>query len=145
MICSLFWDVTQRRFDIQLSTYRESLSVPTSRVKKSKDCLTFEDATDRLSRNVGKYQSILSNTPEELRFKHIHCLGYQERVKGLQVHKKYVYCKNKYNCMYTYFWWGVVRIPPSGRVELRIGLWNGFHTWVCAVLGDLHFRMHKGT
>jgi len=87
MIYSLFWDVTQRRFDIELPTHRDSLSGPTSRVKKSKDCLTFEDGTYNVSRNVGNYQSTLSNTPEELRFKHIYCLGYQERVKGIQVHK----------------------------------------------------------
>jgi hypothetical protein len=32
------------------------------------DCLTLEDRTDTLSRNVGNYQSKLRNTPEERRF-----------------------------------------------------------------------------
>jgi hypothetical protein len=31
--------------------------------------LVTEDGTDRLSRNVGKYQSTLRNIPEELSFK----------------------------------------------------------------------------
>ena len=31
------------------------------------DCLTLEDRTDRLSRNVGKYQSTQRNVPEERR------------------------------------------------------------------------------
>jgi hypothetical protein len=29
------------------------------------DCLTLEDGIDRLTRNVGKYQSTLRNIPEE--------------------------------------------------------------------------------
>ena len=33
------------------------------------DCLNFEDDSDRLSRNVGNYQSTLRNIPEERRFK----------------------------------------------------------------------------
>jgi hypothetical protein len=39
-----------------LPTFRDNLSVPSSRVKKSnekKDVLILEDGTDRLSRNVG--------------------------------------------------------------------------------------------
>jgi hypothetical protein len=36
-----------------LSTFRDNLCVPSSRVKKL-SLLTFEDGTDKLSRNVGK-------------------------------------------------------------------------------------------
>ena len=35
-------------------TFRDKLSVPTSRVKQFFDYMTVEDGTDRLSRNVGK-------------------------------------------------------------------------------------------
>jgi hypothetical protein len=31
------------------------------------DCLTLEDGTNRLSRNIGNYQSALLNIPEERR------------------------------------------------------------------------------
>jgi hypothetical protein len=37
-----------------LPTFRDNLSIPSLRVKKSKNCLTLEDGTDMLSRNVGK-------------------------------------------------------------------------------------------
>ena len=42
---------------IPLPTFRDNVSVPSTRVKKSrkkKDLLTLEDGTDTLSRNVGK-------------------------------------------------------------------------------------------
>jgi hypothetical protein len=40
------------------------------------DCLTLEGGTDRLSRNVGNYQSTLRNVPEERRPPEIHVLIY---------------------------------------------------------------------
>jgi len=55
MTYPLFWDVMQSK---SVVSYR-----------RSSDCLTLEDRTDRLSRNVGKYQSTLRNTPEERRSK----------------------------------------------------------------------------
>jgi hypothetical protein len=41
-----------------LPTFRDNVSVPSSRVKKSKKFLTLEDGTDMLSRNVGKELSL---------------------------------------------------------------------------------------
>jgi len=53
----LFWDVAQyRRFGAAYSSHL-------SRVK-----FNLEDGTDRLSRNVGNYQSALRNIPEERRY-----------------------------------------------------------------------------
>jgi hypothetical protein len=43
---------------VSLPTFREKLSVPSSRVKKS--FLTLEDGNDNLSRNVGKEASKLA-------------------------------------------------------------------------------------
>jgi hypothetical protein len=37
-----------------LPTFRDNVSVPSSRAKKSKTLLTLENETDTLSRNVGK-------------------------------------------------------------------------------------------
>jgi hypothetical protein len=34
---SLFWDVTQRKFVVELPTFRDNLSVPSSRLKESRD------------------------------------------------------------------------------------------------------------
>jgi hypothetical protein len=34
-------------------TFRDNISVPSSRVKKSKNVLTLEDGTRKLSRNIG--------------------------------------------------------------------------------------------
>jgi len=48
----------------------DKLSVPHSRVKQSKQ-KTLEDGTNRLTRNIGKYQSTLSYTPEK-RIAHLH-------------------------------------------------------------------------
>jgi hypothetical protein len=53
-----------------LPTFWDNQSVPFSRAKKSKknlffESLTPEDGTDRLSRNVGNYQSTLCNMQEE--------------------------------------------------------------------------------
>ena len=71
MRCSLFWVVNASLIGIYLPTFRDSLSVPSSKVKQSKkiflDCLTFEHGTDGLSRNVSKYQSALCNIPEDRR------------------------------------------------------------------------------
>jgi len=56
-----------------LATFQDSLSVPSSRVKKAKkkafflDFLTVEDGTDRLSQNVRNYHYMLCNIPEEHR------------------------------------------------------------------------------
>jgi len=44
---SLLWDVKQRRFEVQLPTFRDNLYFPSSRVKQS--------TTYRLSRNVENY------------------------------------------------------------------------------------------
>ena len=54
MIPSLFWDLTQRRL-LMAPIYRRfgTTHVPSRRVKQSKK--TFEDGTNRLFRNVGKY------------------------------------------------------------------------------------------
>jgi hypothetical protein len=41
-------------FGNPLPTFRDNVSVPSSRVKNSDDFLTLEDGTDALSRNVGK-------------------------------------------------------------------------------------------
>ena len=47
-------------------TFRDNLSVPSSRVRKSWDFLTIEDETDRLSQNVVlNYHSTLRKIPEE--------------------------------------------------------------------------------
>jgi hypothetical protein len=54
-----------------LLTFRDSLSVPSSSVKKFLDCLTLDDGTDSLSRNVGLYPPTLRNIPEERRH-HLH-------------------------------------------------------------------------
>ena len=55
----------------QLPTFWD-LSVPSSRVKQSKNSLTLGDGTDRLPQNVANYQSMLCNNPEEWRY-HLHC------------------------------------------------------------------------
>ena len=60
---SLFWDVTQPTYtDSQSPAFRDNLSVPSSKVKKTKhfyfDCLTLEDGTDKLSRNVDNLLAI---------------------------------------------------------------------------------------
>jgi hypothetical protein len=55
---SLSWDVSQRKL---VGFYL------LSPIRIFFDCLTLEDGTDRLFRNVDNYQSSLSNTPEERR------------------------------------------------------------------------------
>jgi hypothetical protein len=47
------WDITQCMVVI-LTDFSGKLSIPSSRVKKSKKVKTLEDRTHRLSRNVGK-------------------------------------------------------------------------------------------
>jgi hypothetical protein len=49
----------------QLPTFRDNLSVPSSRAT----VVTLEDGTDTLSRNVGNYQYMLRNIPEDRRSK----------------------------------------------------------------------------
>ena len=53
----------------KLQTFRDNLSVPSSaaRIRPAQtDCCSFEGATDRLSRNVGKYLAIdAANIPQE--------------------------------------------------------------------------------
>ena len=44
---------------------------PTLRGQSREDCLILKDGTDRLSRNVGNYQSTLRHIPEERR-SHLH-------------------------------------------------------------------------
>ena len=57
--------------DWYVPTFRDNMSGLSSRVKQSKkiqedlDCVTLEAGTDRLSWNVGTYQSTLPNIPEE--------------------------------------------------------------------------------
>jgi hypothetical protein len=45
------------------------------------DYLTLEDGTDKLSRNIGDYQSTLHNIPEEQRF-NLHGGGSLKSRKG---------------------------------------------------------------
>jgi hypothetical protein len=56
-----------RRFG---TTYQIQLQVSSS-PRIFLDCLALEDGTERLSRNVGKYQSMLHNTSDE-RGPHLH-------------------------------------------------------------------------
>jgi hypothetical protein len=60
-LLSLFYDVTRRILVVT------DISVPSSRDKPSnkKECLSLEDGTNRLSRNVGNYYYTLRNTQEE--------------------------------------------------------------------------------
>jgi hypothetical protein len=53
--------------DTQYLTVVKSVFTVVSVPLRVLNCLTFEDGTDRLSRNVGNYQSTLRNTPEERR------------------------------------------------------------------------------
>ena len=62
MTSCLFCDVTQRTLVV---CYREKLLLR---------WLTLEDGNDRLSRNVGNYQSTLRKILEERR-SHFHCVG----------------------------------------------------------------------
>jgi len=48
----------------QLPTFWD-LSVPSSRVRQSKNFLTVRDEKDRLPQNVANYQSMLCNNPEK--------------------------------------------------------------------------------
>jgi hypothetical protein len=49
------------------------------------DCLILEDGTDRLSRNVGNYQFMLRNIPEDPR-SHLHDGGsLKSRIKGILI------------------------------------------------------------
>jgi len=61
---SLFWDVTQCGLVVSCrcfgTTYRFNFQG-----SNSQDCFTLGAWTDRLSRNVVNYQSILRNNPEE--------------------------------------------------------------------------------
>ena len=63
---AFFWDLTQRRY---LPTFPDNLPAPSPRVKQSRpffsDCLTRENGTGKLFRNVGNYQSALRNISEE--------------------------------------------------------------------------------
>jgi hypothetical protein len=64
------WDLHSSRMlrsvNRYLPTFRDSLSAPYSRIKQSKkNCVTLEDVTDWLSRNVGRYLCTLHNIPEE--------------------------------------------------------------------------------
>jgi hypothetical protein len=65
MTSALFWVIMQRMVVI-FTDVSGNLSVPPSRVRKSKKIKTLEDRTDRLSRNVDKiYHSTLRNILEE--------------------------------------------------------------------------------
>ena len=54
----LFWDFTRRRLLSQSPTFQEYFSVPSSRVKQSKDGFTLEDGTDRFYRYFGNWLAI---------------------------------------------------------------------------------------
>ena len=55
MRSALVWDITQPIVVNSLSTLRDNPSVASSRANKSqKDFMNLEDATDGLSRSVGK-------------------------------------------------------------------------------------------
>ena len=59
MLRSLYWWIL---------TFRDNLSVPSSRVKQTRKILELVNpATDILPRNVCNYQSTLSNIPEQRR------------------------------------------------------------------------------
>jgi len=66
---SLFWDVTPYGLLVtDFSGQPIGLIVNCEGLKKDlSDCLTLEDGTDRLFRNVGNYQSTLHNIAEERR------------------------------------------------------------------------------
>jgi hypothetical protein len=59
---AFFWDIALRTGGNSLPTFRDNVSGPTY-----VDFLTFEDGSDRLSRNVGNYHYTLGNDPEERR------------------------------------------------------------------------------
>jgi len=53
-----FWDVTQSRLVVIYRRFRAPYRVPSSRLQQS-DCLTLEDGTDRLFRNVSNWLPLL--------------------------------------------------------------------------------------
>jgi hypothetical protein len=61
---SLVWDVTQHRLVVNDVSGQTTGTMFKDQGDQSKDCLTLEDGTDSLSRNVGNYQSTLCNIPE---------------------------------------------------------------------------------
>ena len=66
---SLFWDITQRRLVVTDVSVQPIGPIFMDRadwtVLPLKICLTVEDGSDRLSRNVDKYQSTVRNIAEE--------------------------------------------------------------------------------
>ena len=62
---SFFWDVTQRR--LVVTDVSDQMFVPIFRGQavQGDDSFTLEFGKEKLSRNVGNYQSRLSNIPEE--------------------------------------------------------------------------------
>ena len=62
MTSDIFWDFTQRRKAI---TYRRFGRIYRFHLQ-GKNCLTLEDGTDRLSRNVGMLITLLSQKSAEL-------------------------------------------------------------------------------
>ena len=89
---SLLWDVIQRKLVgfCRRSPRRTFLN-----------CLTVEDGTDRLSRNVHSYQYMLSNILEERR-SHVHRGGSlkSRQVVCIKIHKKAVQFRLLWTCYY---------------------------------------------
>jgi hypothetical protein len=100
--------------------FRDNLSVPSSRVKKS-DFFNLEDGTDRLSRNAGNYQSTLRKIPEEQRPQsciklHIF-MGQKPRESPVILHYvKHNTTANKRhslrNCRKSIHWMALELLPP---------------------------------
>ena len=68
MRSSLVLDVRQRRLvRTDVSGQHVGPIFKGQAVQEDLDCVTLEAGTDRLSRNVGTYQSTLPNIPEERR------------------------------------------------------------------------------
>jgi hypothetical protein len=72
----LFWDVTLHCLLFKLRTFRDSLSVPSSRVMQSfRTAWPFKMRPIRCPETaITNYQSMLCNIPEERR-PHLHCGG----------------------------------------------------------------------
>ena len=76
---AFFWDFEQRRFVVRYrrfgATYRSYLQQSSSTTLPNHECLTLEEGTFRLCRNVDNYQSTLRQIPEERR-SHLNCGGH---------------------------------------------------------------------
>jgi hypothetical protein len=91
-----------RSADWYLPTLQDSLWYPCSRPNKP-----LQDGTDRLSRNVGKYQSTLRNIPEEQRSQKLSCFGptfitlFTETLQASTVSSSMIYLQRQLDCPET--------------------------------------------